>query len=144
MNEFEWLKQTRALRQPVAPRTDLWTGIAARIETPETSKPARRPRLLPWAMAASVAAISLLAGALVWHQPPVSTPRVATHAAPAAITPWQPRDPRLVGAAIEINSARRALVQAIRRAPRDVYLQRMLLNTNRQLQRLQQLQHRAG
>src|SRR5699024_5573674 len=95
MNEFEWLKQTRALRQPVAPRTDLWTGIAARIETPAAAKAARRPRLLPWAMAASVAAISLLAGALVWHQPPVSTPRVATHAAPAAITPWQPRDPRL-------------------------------------------------
>src|SRR5699024_8906224 len=115
-----------------------------RIETPAASKTTRHPRLLPWAMAASVAAISLLAGALAWHQPPVSAPRMATHAAPTTVTPWRPHDPRLVGAAIEINSARRALVHAIRRAPRDTYLQRMLLNTNRQLQRLQQLQHRAG
>ncbi|HET7266739.1 MAG TPA: hypothetical protein VFJ15_01360 [Oleiagrimonas sp.] len=144
MNEFEWLKQTRALKQPIAPRTDLWSGIAERIDPSAAPAPARRPRLLPWAMAASVAAISLLAGSLAWHQTPVSTPRMAVHSTPATVTPWRPHDPRLVGAAIELNSARRALVRAIHRAPRDTYLQRMLLNTNRQLQRLQQLQHRAG
>lgn len=144
MNEFEWLKQTRALKQASAPRTDLWDGIAKRIDTAAVPAQTRRQRLLPWAMAASLAALSVLAGSLAWHQQPAPSARMTTQTAPAVVTPWKPHDPRLVGAAIELNTARRALVHAIDRAPRDTYLQQMLLHTDRQLQRLQQLQRRAG
>lgn len=146
MNEFEWLKQTRALRQPVEPESDLWAGIAERINTPAKtpSEVPRRARLLPWAMAASLAALSVLAGTLAWQQKPASPPQLASRATPVAATPWKPHDPRLVGAAIELNTARRQLVRAIHRAPRDTYLQHMLANTNRQLERLQQLERRAG
>jgi hypothetical protein len=38
MNEFEWLRQTRELNQPVAPRNDLWARIDAAID--ETAAPA--------------------------------------------------------------------------------------------------------
>lgn len=145
MNEFQWLKQTRALRQPTEPRSDLWPGIAERIGTP--SQPARthRSRLLPWAMAASLAALSVLACTLAWRQqamPPA--PHLASRSVPAATTPWKPRDPRLTGAAIELHIAHRQLTRAIRRAPHDVFLQRMLQHTNQQLVRLQQLEQRAG
>ncbi len=145
MNEFEWLKQTRALRQPVDPPRDLWPGIAARIGTQAAPGSRRPPRLLPWAMAAALAALSVLAGALAWQQqvtPPA--PRVATHVAPAAIRPWTPRNPHLVGAAIELNIARRQLARAIRRDPDSAYLRHMLAHANQQVRRLQQLPHRAG
>lgn len=144
MNEFEWLKQTRALKQPVEPRSDLWSGIAERIGPTAQQAPAHHSRLLPWAMAASLAALSVLAGVLAWRQQPVPTPQLATRATPATVAPWKPHDPRLTGAAIELNVARRQLVRAIHRAPRDTYLQHMLTHTNHQLERLQQLERRAG
>lgn len=144
MNEFEWLQQTRALNRPVSPQNDLWPGIAERLDAP--AQPARRrPHLLPWAMAASLAALSVLAGTLAWRQQVTPTPRLATRAVMPTDTPaWKPRDPRLTGAAIELHIARQQLSRAIRRAPDDVFLQRMLQHANQQLDRLQQLEHRAG
>lgn len=141
MNEFEWLKQTRALATPASPHDDLWPGIAVRLTaaTPVTSK----PRTLPWLMAASLAAVSVLAGTLAWQQPPLPTPRVAI-VSPNATAPWKPRDPRLTGAAIELNVARAELARAIARAPHDAYLQTLLLHTDQQLYRLKQLERRAG
>ncbi len=144
MNEFEWLKQTRALRQPVDPPHDLWPAIAARIDTPTRSATTRTPRLLPWAMAATLAAFSMLAGVLAWQQRVSPTPPAVAHVAPAAIKPWKPRDPHLVGAAIELNIARKQLLRAIHQAPNDVYLRHMLAHANKQVRRLQQLPYRAG
>lgn len=144
MNEFEWLKQTRALRQPVDPPRDLWAGIAARIDASAKPASSRPPRLLPWAMAATLAAFSVLAGVVAWQQHAAPTPRLAVQAQPATFTPWKPRDPHLVGAAIELNIARRQLARAIRTAPDKPYLQHMLAHTNQQVERLQQLPHRAG
>lgn len=144
MNEFEWLKQTRALRQPSDPPHDLWAGIAARIDAPAKPATARPPRLLPWAMAATLAAFSILAGALAWQQHAAPAPQLTTHVAPTRIKPWAPRDPHLAGAAIELNIAREQLARAIQRAPNDVYLQHMLTHANQQVRRLQQLPHRAG
>src|SRR5690606_20066593 len=56
MNDFELLRDLRALRVPRQPRNDLWSGIATRIETPAARQagPARR-RWFPLAAAASVA-----------------------------------------------------------------------------------------
>ncbi len=145
MNEFEWLKQTRALKRPVATRRDLWPGIAQRINAAAIARPTARQRLLPWAMAAALAAISVAAGWVASRQQIVPSPRVATtRTAPQTVAPWKPRDPRLVGAAIELNTARRQLTLAIHAAPHDTFLQHMLEHTNQQLDRLQQLEHRAG
>lgn len=139
MNEFEWLKQTRALGQPVPPKRDLWSGIAARIETMPRSNTPRSSRLLPWAMAASLAVVSLLAGTVVWQQSPASSAQSM-----ARTTPWITDNPQLQGAAIELNIARLQLARAIDKSPRSAYLRRMLKHTNQQVQRLQQLAHRAG
>lgn len=145
MNEFEWLKQTRALNRAESPQNDLWPGIAQRIRASAPPARTRRQRALPWAMAAALAALSVLAGTLAWRvQVMPTTPRVATSATSAAGTPWKPRDPRLVGPAIELNLARRQLTLAIRAAPHDAYLQHMLHFTNQQIDQLQQLEHRAG
>lgn len=143
MNEFEWLKQTRALNELITPRSDLWPSIANRL-TSIPQAPSHGPRLLPWATAASLAAISLLAGTLALRQYAVSVPPLSASAIATATTPWKPHDPRLVGAAIELNIARRELLGAIRQAPQDTYLQHMLLDTNMQVARLQKLEQRAG
>ena len=144
MNEFEWLKQTRALARPEPPRHDLWSGIAARIDTPANASTHRPSRLLPWAMAASLAAVSMLAGALVWQQHLTPTPQLAMHAPPVQITPWKPRNPLLAGPAIELNLAQQQLARAIQRSPHDPFLRHMLAYTNAQVERLQQLPHSAG
>lgn len=144
MNEFEWLQQTRALARPEPPRQDLWAGIATRINASTGASTQRPSRLLPWAMAASLAAFSVLAGFIAWQQQTAPTPRLPMHLASTATTPWKPRDPHLVGAAIELNIARRQLARAIQRAPDEIFLQRMLAHTNQQIERLQHLPHRAG
>lgn len=144
MNEFEWLKQTRALAHPTEPRHDLWPDIAQRIQT-TTPVATHRNHALPWAMVATIAAITVLAGWFALRQQVVPTPRIASTHVPATRTaPWKPRDPRLVGAAIELNIARQQLGVAIRRSPNDIYLQHMLNHTNQQITRLQRLEHRAG
>lgn len=144
MNEFEWLKQTRSLKQPVEPAHDLWSGIAARIGAAPHKPASRSSRLLPWAMAASLAAVSVLAGVLVRQQHLTPTPRLAMQAAPARTTPWKPRNPLLAGPAIELNLARQQLTRAIRQSPHDPFLRHMLAYTNAQVERLQQLPHSAG
>lgn len=144
MNEFEWLKQTRALARPEPPRHDLWTGIAARINPPGETSTHRPSRLLPWAMAASLAAFSVLAGVIAWQQQTAPTPHLVMHATPAQTTPWKPRNPLLAGPAIELQLAQQQLARAIRRSPHDPFLRHMLAYTNAQVERLQQLPHDAG
>ena len=141
MNEFEWLQQTRTLNEPVAPRNDLWPAITARLDNTATAT--HKPRLLPWLMAASIATISVLAGSLAWQQSPAPAPHMARVSADAG-APWKPRDPRLAGAAIELNIARTELLHAIARAPGDAYLRHMLLHTDQQLYRLKHLERRAS
>ncbi len=143
MNEFEWLRQTRALDRPVAPTRDLWPGIADRLAdaTPAASTPRRR-NITPWALAASLVALSLLAGSLSMRQTPMPAAQYAstdTHA-----SPWKPRDPRLSGAAIELDAARSELTQAMQQAPQAAFLQRLLDRTNHQRNRLARFEHEAG
>jgi hypothetical protein len=145
MNEFEWLRQTRALNQPVPPARDLWPDIAARLGTPVVATPARRRRnLLPWAMAASLAALSLLAGGLSLRQAQAPATGYAVLAPAAQDARWKPRDPRLSGAAIELDAAHSELTQAMQQAPRAAFLQRLLDRTNQQRDRLERFEHEAG
>lgn len=145
MNEFEWLKQTRSLCRPAIPRHDLWAGIAARIETPATAaRPERASRWVPLAMAASLAAASLLAGTLAWNQHHLSVPSSATRPPTVAGATWKPQDPRLAGAAIELHSARMQLTQAIHHHPDSPWLRRMLEYTRHKQHTLQQLEQSAS
>lgn len=144
MNEFEWLRQTRALNNPIAPKRDLWTGIQTHLHEP-ASPPvpaAARRRLLPWSMAAAIAVMSVLAGSLaLQHQTRlVATPGYAQ----AANTAWTPTDPRLSGAAIELHAAHSELTQALQQAPNSAFLQRLLQRTADQRSRLQHLDHETS
>jgi hypothetical protein len=147
MNEFEWLRQMRELNQPVAPRNDLWARIDAALDESaptETSvvvpiRPAHRhPQV--WAVAASIAALIVLACGITWRAQPVSptSPSMALNAAPGN-APWKPNDPRLAGAAVELGAARMELQQAIQQAPDSPALQRLLQRTDAQQSMLREL-----
>lgn len=150
MNEFEWRRQLRNLREPVEPRIDLWAQIDARLETvesgttPEPAQSARRNAVSHgWLVAASFAGLCILAGSILLqvrslpsHQPIAVSGAVAT--------PWKPADPRLAGAAIELGSAQMELRQAMQQAPDSPALQRLLQRTEQQQSRLRQMEHQAG
>jgi hypothetical protein len=149
MNDFEWRRQMRDLRQPLAPRQDLWASIDAALDAAESpvaddappvqTRPRARRR---WLIAASFAASLLLAGAIGWHAREAS---VATPIAAApAVQNWKPTDPRLAGAATQLNAARMELQQAMQQAPHSPALQRLLMQTERQQNQLRQLASDAG
>ncbi|WP_333682244.1 hypothetical protein [Dyella sp.] len=151
MNEFEWLRQMRELNQPVAPRSDLWPHIEAALDddaspaaTPATPPRARHMRV--WAMAASFAAVALLACGVMWrmHAISQSAPQVADTAMHAHDTRWKPNDPRLAGAALELDAARMELQQAMQQAPDSPALQRLLQQTHAQQNYLRELEKQAG
>jgi hypothetical protein len=150
MNEFEWRRQMRDLRQPLAPRQNLWASIDAALDdtgstiadsaptAPSQSEVTRR-----WLIAASFAASIVLAGAIGWHARNAS---MATPVASATIPAhsWKPADPRLAGAATQLNAARMELQQAMQQAPHSPALQRLLIQTERQESQLRQLASDAG
>lgn len=147
MNEFEWRRQMRELRAPVAPPRDLWARIDAALE-PQVAVGApiaRRTSTRPlWLAAAGFAGLSLLAVGLTARRDrqPAQAP-VAAATAPARAA-WKPDDPRLAGAAIELDAARLELQQALEQSPHSPALQRLLSRTHQQQSRLRQLDQRAG
>jgi hypothetical protein len=152
MNEFEWRRQLRDLRQPLTPQRDLWASLdaalddAKRMDAPTIQQvsPAHQPRhRRRWLVAASLAASVLFAAGIGWHR--LQTP-TTTQIAHAGRTPasWKPADPRLAGAAIELDAARMELQLAIRQAPNSAALQRLLDRTELQQTQLRQLANQAG
>jgi hypothetical protein len=152
MNEFEWLRQMRELNRPVAPQNDLWARIDAAIDAaapPEATAPAAssRPRRRhTWALAASIAAAVVLAGGIAWrmHSIPQSAPVVAVRGPGIDNARWKPSDPRLAGAALELDAARMELQQAMQQAPDSPALQRLLQRTHAQQSYLRELEKQAG
>jgi hypothetical protein len=146
MNDFEWRRQMRDLRQPQAPRRDLWANIEQAIDaaTSQATAPTVAQRSARsrgwWFLAAGLAATTVLAIGLARLQP--ATAPVTTDLAAAAT--WKPNDPRLAGAAIELGAAQIELRQAIQQAPDSAALQRLLQRTEQQQSRLRQLGHDAG
>ena len=152
MNEFEWLRQTRELNQPVAPRNDLWARIEASLDESAAPSdvaaptPIRRARHRQvWTLAASMAAVVVLAAGVVWHMRtiPAATESVATSISPDN-APWKPNDPRLAGAAVQLDAARMELQQAMQQAPDSPALQRLLQRTDAQQTRLREFEKQAG
>jgi hypothetical protein len=142
MNEFEHLRQMRALKQPVAPSRDLWADIERRIEASErAASPGRARQPRRWLAVAAIATLAVLSGGLglrLAMQPAAVAPTVA------AAKAWKPDDPRLSGAAVELSSAQRELSQAMQQSPDSAALQRLLLRTERQQDRLRHLEQQAG
>lgn len=143
MNELEWHRQLRELRQPIAPSRDLWGPIEAALAARETpAAPPAPPRAdwRPWAQAAALAIAFLLTGLLGvrLHQPS------ATANTALADARWKPTDPRLAGAAIELDAANLELRLALRQIPGSPMLQRLLARTHQQQSQLRQLSHEAG
>jgi len=140
MNEFEWRRQLRGLRAPVAPSNDLWARIDAALEPTAPVRSSARPGGL---LAASFAGLSLLAVSLSTRQDGLLVhPQAAATATTQA--PWKPDDPRLAGAAIELDAARLELRQALEQSPHSPALQRLLSRTHQQQSRLRQLDQQAG
>ncbi len=143
MNEFEWRRQLRELRQPRMPSRNLWPAIDAALDgaavapAPTTRVPSRRRR---WLFGASLAASLVLACGVGWRL--LQAP--ADHAAPTATSTWKPTDPRLAGAAIELGAAHMELELAIQQAPDSAALQRLLRRTEQQQAQLRHLADRAG
>ncbi|GLQ49300.1 hypothetical protein ACFFJT_20270 [Dyella flava] len=152
MNEFEWLRQMRELNQPVAPRNDLWARIDAELDETKPGEAAAVTPIRPahrhpqvWAVAASIAALIVLACGVVWHTQPVSQPGSAIALKTVnENTAWKPSDPRLAGAAVELDAARMELQQAIQQAPDSPALQRLLQRTDAQRTMLRELEKHAG
>lgn len=146
MNEFEWLRQTRALREPMAPRHDLWPELDAALDaadaaTPAAGKPSRRRQ--GWLLAASLAGLALFSGSVVMHlhEQPAD---VSIAQATPDVARWRPTDPRLAGAAVELDAASMELRQAMEQAPDSPALQRLLYRTQKQQSQLRQMEHQAG
>ena len=148
MNEFEWRRQMRELRQPVVPGDHLWERIDAALGASDTRTSAavipmtvgRRRR---WPTVMGMTAALVLACGIGWHvrqhvASNTASPRIA------AAAPWKPADPRLAGAAIELHAAQIELGQAIRQAPGSPMLQRLLARTEQQQASLRRLERNAG
>ena len=148
---FEDRQKLRALARPVEPQRDLWPQIAARIETAPRG---RRP-LPGWlATAASLAGVAILSAAIgfgIMHSAgaPHTADAPAQDAARMASTgngvpSWNPHDPRLRGAAVELHAAQGELQQALAMTPHSASLQRLLDDTRAQQARLRHLDLDAG
>lgn len=156
MNEFEWRRQLRELHQPIAPQRDLWAAIEDRLDhaeaagAPVSAGSAHAPsvRRWRWPAVAGLAASLLLAAGIGWHRevPDTNRATAATNPDVRAVTSenWKPADPRLTGAAIELDAARMELQLAIRQAPDSAALQRLLNRTQLQQAQLRQLANQAG
>lgn len=147
MNELAWRRQLRNLRQPVTPQRDLLADIdsaldaAASPAVADRRQPSIRRRAWPWLAAAGVVLSLTLAGKLGW-QMHAAAPVAARHA--AAPSGWQPSDPRLAGAAVELDAARMELLQAMQQSPHSAALRRLLSHTEQQQSQLRHWGREAG
>jgi hypothetical protein len=146
MNEFEWRRQLRDLHRPLAPGRDLWPQIEATLDTlPQAGQrlpPAVSPRGSSrplWLLAASFAGLTLLALGLALQQDRHASTGYPVASSAPATKPWKPEDPRLAGAAIELDAARLELRQAMQQSPNSIALRRLLNRTEQQQNRLRHL-----
>lgn len=146
MNEFEWRLQMRSLRQPLAPQRDLWSGIDAALDQADrhetTSRAPGTTGHRRWPIAAGVAASLLLAAGIAWHA--ANAPATGPAQVASNTSRWKPADPRLSGAAIELDAARMELLLALQQAPDSASLQRLLGRTELQQSQLRHLARQPG
>lgn len=146
-SEFQWRRQMRDLGGPVQPQRDLWLDIAGRIAAEQAAAvqpvaPTRRRWALPFAAAASVMLVGLLATAL-WQShrnspdPAQLAAQTAQGEAVAALASTnrqfkqvRSQDPRLVAATVELDAAAEQIEQMLQQQPDAVFLVGLLNRTN--------------
>ena len=153
MNDFETQRGLRQMNTPRMPQVDLWPGIAARIATAETQpRRSAHRNWLPLAAAASVL-IALGAGIAVLRTPDdAALSANRSMPMPSRVSPADARDfarapdgdPRLVGAAVVLDSAHAELEQALEQRPDAVFLVSLLNRTNARRMKLEHYGARAG
>jgi len=170
MTDFERLRDLRALRQPVEPATDLWPGIAARIAPAGAATATRSRWMWPEALAASVVlGIGVLLAVGRAPQAPVASEApVALQASMAQPgIPWSVREALALDASFagaleearrvapppsgdvlradrELDTAQRALEDALAQQPDAVHLLDLLRRTHEQRLRLAQRHAEMG
>jgi len=154
MNDFEIQRGLRQMNTPRVPQTDLWPGIAARIAAAE-AQPTRAVHR-PWLPFAAAASLLLAVGAAVvlLQMQPRDDATLANSAMPmpTRVSPKDARDfsrapggdPRLVGAAVVLDSAHAELEQALEQRPDAVFLVSLLNRTNARRMKLEHYGARAG
>ena len=154
MTDFELQRRLRDLRVPVAPESDLFPAIAARIEGRQAAAPGirRRSRWLYAAAAAILVSVITAVGmgqmatqrvddTLVQHSvDPATLPGMNA----AAVAGAPGGDPRLAAASLVVDDARSQLEQAIAERPDDVFLVSLMNRTNAQRMKLERLGSNAG
>lgn len=150
-DELDYRRRLRDLGGPVQPARDLWLDIAPRLQVPAAVPavaPPRRHRRLALAIAAgvlvAVGGLSLVrpgrapqvdatAGVGAQAGPALARADAALKSLPAA------RDPRLVGALIELDHASRELQESLQRQPDAVFLVGLLNRTYERRMKLARL-----
>lgn len=161
MNDFELLRDLRALRRPAQPATDLWPAIGARIGAIAPPRPRRA--MWPEALAAGV----VLGLGLLLALPSLAPEAPAPVFAGASGLPWSVREALTLDAAYagalreargiaaapsgelaraerELDAAQRALEDALAQQPDAVHLLDLLRRTHEQRLRLAQRQAAMG
>lgn len=154
MNDFELQRRLREFNSPSLPHVDLWPGIATRIAAEQTNtRVAHRPgsRLLLAAAAAVLLAV-VSAAALLGirghdHDLAIASTTTLAPASPRDSMDYpgvRGGDPRLLGAAIVLDSAHAELEQALEQRPDAVFLVSLLNRTNAQRLKLHHFGANAG
>lgn len=154
MNDFELLRDLRALRGPVEPQTDLWTQIAQRIDIEAKPVVTRRRRWLPLS-AAAVITMALGVGVFslaLQHQLQQQNDPFASLEQGMSVKEQIERarmlaangDPSLASAEVVIDSANSELEQALQQQPDAVFLVGLINRTNAQRLKLSRLGTNAG
>lgn len=147
MNDFEIQRGLRRMNAPREPQRDLWSGIAARIEAAPLAAVCR-PRWRSPAFAAAAGIVLAVAAIATFR---AQTPSPATFAdgnARATLRPLKTRapndDPRLLAAAIVLDSAHAEIEQALAQSPNNPLLVDLLSRTQARRDRLDHYGANAG
>lgn len=159
MIDFETQRRLRGMNTERTPRTDLWSGIAARIAQADGGAVtvARRRHRLPLAAAAAVL-LAVSAGVLLHGtRETAPLPMAATHSPvdrfqPTRVSPSEAigiarargSDPRVLGASLVLDSAQEELAQALEQRPDAVFLVSLLNRTHAQRMKLERFGASAG
>ncbi len=164
MNEFEWRRQLRELRDDVEPPAQVWTAIASRIEASHSqdvsrSDSRRSRQAFAWTRPALALAATLVVAigvAMMFALSPASLPRESvagadvTHGEKMANATTSPalderqaglaRNPVLAATDAELREVQEQLQRALALQPDSESLQRMLSRTASERRRLLQYQ----
>jgi len=147
VNELDIQRGLRRMNMPREPGRDLWAGIATRIEaTPTVITRASRWRRPAFAAAAGLLLAVAAFATLRMQAPP--TPSFAAEDARAMLRAVKTRapndDPRLLAAAIVLDSAHAELQQAIAQHPDSPFLVDLLNRTQARRDKLDHFGASAG